>query len=296
MRQKLQQAKDVFHEEGTRALIGKSIEFVGRTINKGQKSQRKKNIIKNYSDEQRFLNVGGGDFLRGDWRVLDYYSDYYSYDETLIDYPIDLEDLEQWPIESESYDLVYSSATLEHLSDDAIERTLEESYRILKPGGGIHITVPDTDFAFEKYLKRDVQWMQEIRGVGQKKNLRYPSEYIPEYFLIRWFASAHLREEVNHENRFESFLQTVQEDAEELEFEDFLRKYKSELPVDVHRRHPGGHRNWMTEDRVRGLLSDAGFDEIERIYARQSRFTELCYEGFDPRPQWSVHVEAVKPV
>jgi SAM-dependent methyltransferase len=150
MRKNLQHAKDVFHEEGTRTLIGKSIEFVGRTIDKGLKSQRKKNIIKNYSDGQRFLNVGGGDFLRDEWRVLDYYSDHYSYDEILIDYPIDLEDLEQWPIESESYDLVYSSATLEHLSENAIERSLQESYRILKKGGGIHITVPDTDFAFEK--------------------------------------------------------------------------------------------------------------------------------------------------
>lgn len=297
MKEKFYRAKQIFHEIGAKPLIGKSLQFVGRSIAEDSETKKKKNVIQNYSDSSRFLNVGGGNFVRDDWRVLDYYSDHYSYDKIFIDYPIDLEELEQWPIESDSYDLVYSSATLEHLSDDAIENTLKESYRILKPGGGIHITVPDTELAFEKYRNRDIQWMQEIRGAGEEgEDLGYSSEYIPEHFLIGWFATAYVREEVNHKNGLESFLQTVRKDVEKLEFKDFIEKYKSGLPVDVHRRHPGGHRNWMTEDRVRGLLSDAGFEEIERVYARQSRFTELCHEGFDPRPQWSVHVEAIKPI
>jgi len=296
MRKQIQYAKKVFQEEGSQYLIGESLQYIGRIISNGSKNKRKQQIIQNYSDNPRFLNLGGGDFIRADWRCMDYYTDHYSYNEILVDYPIDLEDLEQWPIESDSYDILYSSATLEHLSDDAIDRALDEAYRILKPGGGIHVTVPDTEFAFEKYLDSDVQWMQEIRGVAQEENLRYSSEYIPEYFLIRWFASAYLKEEVNHEDGLDSFLKTVRKDANKLEFEEFLNKYKSGLPVAVHRRHPGGHRNWMTEDRVQTLLSDAGFSEIERIYARQSRFTELCHHGFDPRPQWSVHIEGIKPM
>jgi SAM-dependent methyltransferase len=307
MKEKFYRAKQIFHEKGAKPLIGKSLQFVGRSIAEGSETKKKKNVIQNYSDTPRFLNVGGGNFVRDDWRVLDYYSDHYSYDEILIDYPIDLEELEQWPIESESYDLVYSSATLEHLSDDAIEQTLQEAHRILKPGGGIHITVPDSRMAFKKYSEGDIKWMQEIRGVdtewirdvrnfNQNGIPQYLEEYTPELFLIRWFASAHLHEEADHDNGFESFLQSVRKDTTELEFEEFLEKYKSKLPVAVHRRHPGGHRNWMTEDRVRSLLSDAGFDEIERVYARQSRFTELCHEEFDPRPQWSVHVEGIKPI
>lgn len=297
MKQKISDGFELLNNYGIRVLLGESIQFVGRFIVGGKKKKqiKKKNIIRNYSDNPRYLNVGGGDFLRNNWRVLDYHNDDYSYDGIFIDYPIDLEKLEQWPIESESYDLVYSQATLEHLSDDAIDRTLRESHRILKPGGGIHITVPDMDLALEKYFQRDIEWMQEIIGDGQDNDLQYSSEYIPEYFLIRWFASAYLRKEFD-KNDLESFLQAVRKDVESQDFNEFVEKYKSGIPVDLHRRYPSCHRNWMNEKRVQDLLLDSGFVDVKRVYTRQSQFTELCNDQFDRKPQKNIHMEAVKPI
>ena len=46
-------------------------------------------------------------------------------------------------IEDESYDYVFSSHTIEHLREDESKRVLSEMERICKPGGEIHIIVPN---------------------------------------------------------------------------------------------------------------------------------------------------------
>lgn len=291
MQQAIRRIPTVLREEGLARLLGKSLRYAGDVIVRRYKWKKKKKVIQNYSDSPKYLNVGGGTFVKPDWRVLDYYSDHYDYDEIFVDYPINLENEQEWPIDDESFDLVYSSATLEHLSDEAVRNTLAESYRLLKPGGGIHITVPDVDIAIRHYEARNVEWMTDIEGLGTKLDYRRDCQegYEPEYFLLRWIATHFTLKGFDTVD-----LQTVREDYEEMETDDFLNRYSGAIKDEWQNEHPGGHRNWFNYDRLETLLTQAGFDRVERTYARQSRFTELCKEGFDPRPEKSVHVEAIK--
>ena len=48
-----------------------------------------------------------------------------------------------WPTNPQN--TVYAAHVLEHLDDASIGRMLAEAYRVLRPGGGIRIEVPDAE-------------------------------------------------------------------------------------------------------------------------------------------------------
>lgn len=55
------------------------------------------------------------------------------------------------PIEDKSADFVFSSHFLEHLRKEEAINLLSESYRVLKNGGTIRISVPDLEYAIKLY-------------------------------------------------------------------------------------------------------------------------------------------------
>jgi predicted SAM-dependent methyltransferase len=289
---KIDKAKQILEEEGLVPLVGKSIRYIGDEIIEKNKINKKKEIIRSYDENCKYLNIGGGDFVREDWRVLDYYSEHYDYSDIFVDYKVNLEKQKEWEICRNSFDIVYSSATLEHLSQPAVEHTLSEAHRVIKSGGGIHITVPDTDLILNMYEDRNLEWIGEIQQpkIGDNGYIPCPDGFEPEYYLMRRIATPFVRKEVNAGVDFGK-VQTQYEDMNKIEF---LNEYTRRIKDEWHREHPGGHRNWFNYDKLHRLLKKAGFSDIERVYTRRSRFTELCKEGFDPRPQWSVHVEATK--
>ncbi|MCS4198109.1 class I SAM-dependent methyltransferase [Salinibacter ruber] len=253
---------------------------------------KKKKIVRNFDDKVKYLNIGGGKFLKENWRVMDFYSEHYNYNKVFIDFQQDLEKCNTWSIEDSSFDLIYSSATLEHLSSSAVEHTLSEAHRVLKPGGGIHITVPCADLLLDVYEERNTKWVETVSSfkVGKEGYIQCQKKYKPEFYLIRRIATAFVRKNTSAEINFKN----VQHEYEKMGRYEFLNRYTHAVKDEWHRENPGGRRNWFNEDKLKRLLKSFGFSEIERTYARQSRFAELCREGFDPRPQWSVHVEGVK--
>ena len=59
---------------------------------------------------------------------------------------------EPLPFKSDSVDLVYSIATMEHLTYQEFINCLIESHRILKKGGVVRMVVPDLDKLVKNYL------------------------------------------------------------------------------------------------------------------------------------------------
>lgn len=55
------------------------------------------------------------------------------------------------PFADGSADFVYSSHFLEHLYRADAQRLLQESFRVLKPGGTIRVSVPDLEYAVSLY-------------------------------------------------------------------------------------------------------------------------------------------------
>lgn len=94
----------------------------------------------------RKLQLGcGGNFLDG-WLN----TDITIYDQTKATY---MDATQPFPIPDNSFDYVYSEHNIEHVDYWAGQRMLQESHRILKPGGKIRISCPDFQFLVDIYTK-----------------------------------------------------------------------------------------------------------------------------------------------
>lgn len=285
-------AIEVYKRRGLTELTGRSFKFVGDNLIAAS-SKPKEEVIKNYSDDEKYLNVGGGDFLKENWRVLDFYTDWYDYDPIYVDYDVDLEERNRWPIETESYDLVYSSHTLEHLTDETVEHTLKEAFRILSPGGTIRLNVPDLNVACRAYDEGRLDWFEDVWLENYTDSTFYAEDkcqgYELEFYLLSFFATYLARDRYR-----ETDFQQVRDDWQDLEIDAFLDKYSNMIRDEWQAEKPGWHRNWFTADRLERELSNAGFTNIAETDCQQSRVPEMCTTEFDSRPHISVYVEAEK--
>lgn len=224
---------------------------------------KKKRFIKNYKESFKVLNVGGINIIKDNWRSLDFHSKHYNYPLLLIDYKINLEEKKRWSIENNSYDLVYCSNLLEHLSPKTSEFTLKEIHRILKPNGGLRIAVPNMDLALYHY--GDEEWWK----------IHFPEMDWEDAFLY-FFASA-LLGKLDYDKNIE------------------LDYYINQITDKSQEDNPGNHRNWFTFKKIKRLLEEAGFAKIEKSQYRQSRFTEFCRKGIDETgKELSLYVDTSK--
>lgn len=286
-----------FHRDGARELLVGSLHFLGEYIERKSLLSKKHRIINSYTDSPFYLNIGGGQFVRNNWRVLDFYSDWYDYDEIFIDFDVNLEELIQWPIEDDTADLIFSAHTLEHLSNKAVQHTLREAARILKPGGAIRISVPDIELAICHYKQENIEWYTEFRPNASPDKLYTTRngqvEYMMEEYLLSVFAThlTNARKSGTSDDHCADFKE-VRSDFYSLSKQDFFEKYSNQILDEWQEENPGLHRNWFDYQRLESLLSEAGFTHIRKECSQQSKYTEFCYSDFGKRPFLSLHVEA----
>jgi len=283
----------ILREDGFRSFVGRGLRFTGNRIIEGGEWKRKADIVDSYSEDVKFLNVGGGTFLKKDWRVLDYYTDWYDYDPIFLNYNVDLESRSTWPIDTGEYDLVYTSHTLEHLTDEAVKHTVSEAHRILKQGGRFRINVPNANIPIEHYEEGNIEWFEDVRFDGYTDEVYYPPDecfgYELEFYLLSAVASYLARIRYEEED-----FSAVRKDFESMNEEDFLQKYTNQIRDEWHDEYPGWHRNWFTPNRLVELLRDVGFQDVEESLCRQSSEPEMCTEHFDMRPHMSAFAEGTK--
>ena len=105
-----------------------------------------------------------------DWHVMD------CIDDDNIDIIHDLSEF-PYPIEDDTYNVVYMSHVLEHLSWVITPKILEEIYRIIKPGGSVEIHVPDLKKLVDAYLNPEL--------IKENNAGWYPHN--PKEEPIKWF-------------------------------------------------------------------------------------------------------------
>ena len=103
--------------------------------------------------ERRFYNVGAGGFSHPCWTNVDYGSDWYGpVQSNFVQY--DLLGTDPLPVADGTAEIVYSSHSIEHIPEDAAQRLFNEAYRVLRPGGYVRLTCPDSDLSLAA-LRRD---------------------------------------------------------------------------------------------------------------------------------------------
>ena len=96
-------------------------------------------------EKERYLHIGCGDvILPKPWENLD------GREMDGVDHVSDIYNL---PFEDNTFDMVYSAHTLEHVPRNKVEATLKEWVRVLKVDGVLRLAVPDFERAIQVYQK-----------------------------------------------------------------------------------------------------------------------------------------------
>jgi predicted SAM-dependent methyltransferase len=248
---------------------------------------------------RRFYNIGAGLFYHPYWTNIDYATDYYSVSQKKPFINYNLMELKPLPLESNVAEIVYSSHTIEHISDDAVINMLKESYRILKPGGCIRLTTPDALLEFKAYKRNDITfwyWIDDYsrRGTWEKLYKIPLSKASIHQLFLHHFASQICEIDIDD---------SPKKKYADLEIVDIFKKYSMEEALNYFTKqckfnpnHPGNHINWWTHEKLLSLLQEVGFSECYKSGYGQSLFSPVRDTSlFDStHPKISLYVEAIK--
>lgn len=233
---------------------------------------------RNEDKKKIMVNIGGGYFFKRHWSVLDVPSKHYKFMRGVVDYECDLTSGQPLPLEDDSVSFIYSSHTLEHIPQECIPFLFSELYRILKRKGVIRLTMPDFDKAVDAFANNNKEYF-----------ILLENDTIEEDFLD-YFAT-NLKNKVPAEELRNNF--------NSMSFEEFGDFYTIQVPREAQKESSGNHINWWNYNKLYNLLKEAGFNNIYRSEANQSKFSEIRNIGksigFDStHPEISLFVEGVK--
>jgi SAM-dependent methyltransferase len=252
---------------------------------------------------RRFYNVGAGDFFHPAWTNVDNPSEYYADSQgDRIAVSWDLMKLGPIPLDDGVAEIVYTSHTVEHITDAAAQNFFREAHRVLKPAGVLRITCPDIDLAHRAWRENDrafFDWYDlvysnpdEMRRINLALPMREAS--LAQIFLYQFASAASLlhgdgaARKIGDEELARLF--------ETQSYEQALDACVDRCPSDIQARYPYNHINWWNRDKAIRLLSAAGFSRAYPSGYGQSAAPVMRNTAlFDStHPKWSLYVEARK--
>ena len=219
------------------------------------------------------------------------------------DFDLDLASRPRLPFADASQSIVYAAHVVEHLGQAAFEHLLRESYRVLRPGGGIRIEAPDAEILIGAYQRRDETVLGYFRALRRRhlvEALGLPDKYLEDHLTVLGELSNY----INHEHDTGHIpvyapVDVFEEKLRTLDRESFARWCVSlQTPG---QRASGGHQNWMSAAKLKADLEQVGFSRV--VHAR---FGETQIPGLSlnagagsihekrHRAFYSVYVEALK--
>ena len=267
--------------------LGYNIESIKGSDDSNLYSEFSLNSIKN----KLFLNIGAGTFNHKYWTNVDYGSKQYAKVQNQF-VELNLMEKPKFPFENESIELIYSSHTIEHVNDAAVNNLIEESFRILKIGGILRITCPDANLLLNS-VKNNVDKYWEWRHEWFKKNFGIkPKQIEIEDFLVREISTARCR---FFENDIEPLNpKVIREKLNQLDNEKFLQWMVGKNTFDSN--NPQFHINYWTFEKLKNMCEKAGFSTIYHSGFGQSLSPPLTNTKiFDnTHPKMSLYLEARK--
>ncbi len=251
---------------------------------------------------KKFYNIGAGTFRHPNWTNVDYSTDWYSKSqERSIFINFDLQSLEKLPIDDNTAEIVYSSHTIEHITDKAAQNLFNEVYRILKKEGILRITAPNIDLDYRAFINRDTSYYYWIDTYSSPRNynrikIRKPMNQasLHQIFLYHFAAQVselHMDETIPKisDKELEGLFAT-------LEYEEALTHCTSRCSLDIQNKNPGNHINWWNEKKTTQMLKKTGFEDIYSSRFGQSVSPVLRNTNiFDcTQPKISFYIEARK--
>ncbi|MCJ8166422.1 class I SAM-dependent methyltransferase [Pontibacter sp. E15-1] len=289
-------------KEGLKASLGKLGYSFVKTDNKHQEEEDlaiyRKNYLPDSLEHKRFYNVGSGDFYHPYWSNLDYVSDWYKDVQKNVIH-IDLMEKKPLPIASNSAEVFYTSHTIEHIKDDAVQVLFNEAYRALKKGGYFRVTTgPDADSDFDALMRNDEDWFfwnkwYEKPG-SYEQNYYKPATSVP--LEERWLhhVASQLAPNDKSPSAHKIDAKQIRDILNTKTKEEALNYFTSLCEFQSDR--PGNHVSWWNRTKISSYLEKAGFSQVYVSGYGQSYCPILRNTKFfdNTHPQISVYVEARK--
>lgn len=244
-----------------------------------------------------YYNVGASSFSHPCWTNIDFASEWYSSHQTaFINH--NLMTLEPLPIESGVAKVIYTSHTIEHVSEAAVRKLLSEAYRCLRPGGFLRIVAPNAENDYAALLRGDADWFQWNRVMDRpgtyEHAYRQPCSSVP--LEEQWLDQVATQLGPNHRSpsarKFSA--SEIREIIGSMSMERALDYFTG--MCEFQDAWPGSHISWWTPTKVERFVREAGFTKVHRSAHWQSfcpamRLTPL----FDcSLPELSLYVEAMR--
>lgn len=294
-------------------LVKKLFNTFGYEIRRSKKKAKNEEALYSelYPEEsirlRRFYNIGAGSFSHQCWTNVDKGSEYYSRVQNQRGYiDWDLYNLKPLPIDNNCAELVYTSHTIEHVSDEACDNFFKEAFRVLKirvlkTGGYLRVTCPDTDLAYRALSENDRHFFYWIEVYSRPAAMarinitkRMDQASLKQVFLY-WIAS---NASTLHGDGASNRITDDEFDRIflEMKYEDALDYCTSRCSMDIQNRYPYNHVNWWNRDKIIGALRKAGFRSVYHSGFGQSHSPVLRNTAiFDNTyPKSSLYVEATK--
>ena len=269
---------------------------------------RKIRVAKNYYEsypaksleDKCFYNIGAGLFSHPYWTNIDYETDHYKSKQRKGFVHYNLMEIVPLPIDADSAEIVYSSHTIEHVSDAAAFNMMKEAYRILKPGGCIRLTTPDAWIEYQAYMKKDISYWDwqiayySLKGKWEALYKKPLAEASIEQLFLHHFASQLCEIDVDDSVKKKYSDSEIREVFSRKPMEEGLDFFTKQCEFNAN--HPGNHINWWDYRKLESFLREAGFKTIYRSGYGQSLFAPMRDTDFfdNTHPTLSIYVEAVK--
>lgn len=232
------------------------------------------------------LNIGAGNYLLAGFKSLDFYSQHYyqskkDFNSNRINYNILIDDI---PYNAQTVDCIYVSHVIEHLPDWAVLKLFEESFRVLRAGGVLRISTPDSRFLYN-VSQFDNDYWRWLRDSDIKRNSRFNQID----FLIHMLSTPKHKYYVNNL----SSLVLNSDSIKGIDYSTTIDLLKKDL--DFRPQYPGDHINQWDFEKIKQLAKNICFN-----YCIESKYQGSIHQNLQGKdidltePQMSLYVDFVK--
>jgi hypothetical protein len=187
--------------------------------------------------------------------------------------------------------LAYCSHTAEHLTDEHDRFMFREVHRILKTDGVFRVTCPNVELYYQACMRRDPSFLQ---------NFDMPETTASGVALPVWFvneiATQLVQDLPGHKPTLKGNVGEIDSILRRMTMEEACDHFCSMIDYEVHKRFPGNHINWWTNEKMCRELRAAGFSRAVISLPGASISAAMRDRAFFDivNPSCSLFVDAIK--
>jgi SAM-dependent methyltransferase len=180
------------------------------------------------------------------------------------DFTVRLDENLRLPFADSSQEIAYASHVLEHLQEPALEWVLREVHRVLKPGRGFRIEVPDSEILMRAYADRDEEVLFYFRE-GRRElvdRLGLEEKYLEDHLTVVGEMASYI-DRARNSGHIPVYVTAAEYEAHAEDGIEAINKLaQSKLSND--QRETGGHNNALYFAKLEDALLLAGFSRVDQ--------------------------------